>query len=47
MNMKKRLLAMLMMLCMVLPLASAEDVAEGFDDAIVIDSEDAVSAEDE
>lgn len=47
MNMKKRLLAMLMMLCMVLPLAAAEDVAEGFDDAIVIDSEDAVSAEDE
>ncbi len=47
MNVMKRLLAMLMMLCMLLPLAAAEDVAEGFEDAIIIDSEEAVSGEDE
>ena len=50
MNMMKRLLAMLLMLCMLLPLcvwAEEETAADPFGDTIVIDAEDAQSAEDE
>lgn len=47
MAMMKRLLAMLLMLCMLLPLAVAEDAADGFEDSIVIDSNGAQSGEDD
>ena len=50
MNLMKRLLAALMMLCMLLPLcvwAEEETAADPFGDTIVIDAEDAQSAEDE
>ena len=47
MAMMKRLLAMLLMLCMLLPLAVAEDAADGFEDSIVIDGNDAQSGEDD
>jgi len=50
MTLMKRLLAALMMLCMLLPLcvwAEEETAADPFGDTIVIDAEDAQSAEDE
>ncbi len=50
MTLMKRLLAALMMLCMLLPLcawAEEEEAADPFGDTIVIDEEDAQSAEDE
>jgi len=47
MKMMKRLLSVLLMLCMLLPLAAAEDAAGDFEDAIVIDAEDAEDAEEE
>lgn len=50
MNMMKRLLAALLMLCMLLPLcvwAEEEEAADPFGDTIVIDAESAQSAEEE
>ena len=50
MKMMKRLLAMLMMLCMLTPVcvfAEEEAPADPFSDTIVIDTEDVQSAEDE
>ena len=50
MKMMKRLLAMLMMLCMLAPVcvfAEEEAPADPFSDTIVIDTEDVQSAEDE